>query len=525
MKRIAYALLMLVVGGMHEIHAASDESLVVMVEAHIGESSNTERGAGIIVEESPERTVIVTALHVVENAEGDKASEITVEFSSLRGQLFKATTNGFYADPSIDLAVLFVDRPAGHVRPQMLSDSNKSAISPSRPASLAGASVKIVGAMRRQRWSVGTEQDRVVSGTNRGIQIASSEARAGASGCAVFDTLGRLLGMGTNVDSATGYLEAVPMAMITKKLAGWKLSVGLTVAEAGTTSYEISDRFSKELQITSTYVPSPADSGHFSTTFRLSAKMTPLLRSLSPTQIEISYWSWFPEVVTTAVLLPPEFSTEHSASTRKENAQVWVVIADGRRLGPFPLSLDFETEPIAAIRRFEPRFGLKAVNGTLKIVQVNLATEKSNAAQTAETRRRQVEHERAIAERDATPTEEDFAYIRQSFHKWAAGCRKKRDSQWDCSYPIFMTKDRLRALRSFQIGTSQTSLSVDIPVSEYETFQPAFAREVARLLDEHPEMTEIYVRVQPAKGDALGPKVICRVSIDVKTQKGHCNDW
>lgn len=523
MMRVLCVLLSLSFAGLQDARASNDQ-LVVMVEATFGESSTRERGAGIIVEESPERTIIVTALHVVESAEGGKASDISVEFSSLRGQSFKASTNGFYADPSIDLAVLFVQRSAVQVRPPVFTASDHDAISPTLPEALAGSRVEIVGAMRRQRWATGTEEDRVVSGNSAGLQISSSEAGAGASGSAVFDTLGRLLGMGTHIDSATGHLVAVPMGMIVNKLAGWKISVGLTTAEAGTTSAEISSRFNKELQILSTYVPS-RDPDNFSTTFRLAAQMTPLLRSLSPQKIEVSYSRWYPEVVTTAVLLPPAFSTEHNASVRKENAQAWVVIADGRRLGPFPLNLDFESDPIAAIRRMEPRFGTKVVSRTLEIVQLNLEIEKSNDLHNAIAQRKRAADERTARERDATATAEDFTEVRESFHEWDAVCRRKRESAWECDYPLFITQTRLRALRFVEIGASGTNLSVRLPVDDIEVFRPAFAEQAAKLLNDHPEMTALYIRAQPAKGDPLGPKALCRVSIHKNTSKGYCNDW
>ena len=142
MKRTAFAMILLAAGGLSDAAAAVGENLVVMVEARLNEASIRERGAGIIVDESPERTVIVTALHVVESVDGDKASEISVEFASRRGQTFKATTDGFYADPTLDLAVLFVARGPDNDSPRILDQSNRNAISPSLPTSLAGASVE-----------------------------------------------------------------------------------------------------------------------------------------------------------------------------------------------------------------------------------------------------------------------------------------------------------------------------------------------------------------------------------------------
>lgn len=110
-------------------------------------ASHPEFGAGIIVSETVQRTVIVTAAHVIETQGGELASNIQVEFRSLRGRTFKASVTRSYIDLKLDLAVLFVERQVNSDLPQELDPTALQVVSPSKPQSLVGSSVQVIGAM------------------------------------------------------------------------------------------------------------------------------------------------------------------------------------------------------------------------------------------------------------------------------------------------------------------------------------------------------------------------------------------
>lgn len=498
---------------------ASYQDLVVMIDAQI--EGRTSHGAGVVVNETAQQTVIVTALHNIEKG-GARASKIDVEFNSLRGKTFSATTSRPYKNVEMDLALIFVDRVNQNQFPRYLDPGNSRVISASKPRALAGAQVQIIGAMGGGRWVKGVKTDRVVSGTDKVLEIASAGARTGASGGGIFDSLGRLLGVVSKVDSSTGNVEAIPMAAVLTQMQRWGVEAGLSSAEAGTAAEDILQQLRKDLRIDVAYIPTPPSdpdyplksTGDFP--FRLSAKMPRGLLELDPI-IEITYQMSPPDEIR-KTLTPPLYAIEMRSAPAKVQAQAWVKIADGRSLGPMQFLFDFESGPVAAAAAAGSRGA-----SLLAYSREGLATERRNA-RVGEQRRLEskVITDRQTAEVYRRSDERQSLQLVETFDRVSIECSTKTDI-WKCSYPIGLFGGISRLLHSMQLGTTKTDMFVEIDVGNAEDFGRSVASETARLLSAGNEVQNIYVQIQLKSGPKLGPKIFCKVK-QFKGSYAYCTN-
>lgn len=316
-------------------------------------AGHPEFGAGIIVSETVQRTVIVTAAHVIETQGGELASNIQVEFRSLRGRTFKASVTRSYIDLKLDLAVLFVERQVNSDLPQELDPTALQVVSPSKPQSLVGSSVQVIGAMGKKRWATVVNADKVVASDSDELRLVTDEAQAGASGGAVFDTLGRLLGICSRVDTSTGNLVILPMPAVLQRLERWGLPAGISYAQAGTSSPELNAQIQSQMRIDvlyqkpATYDPQqPLGASAPNFPHRIVAKLSPGIRQLTPT-VDVSYVQASGQTKK-YTLKAPDYSVDTGELPLKLDGEAWVTFPDGRRLGPIPTKFDFESGPIAA---------------------------------------------------------------------------------------------------------------------------------------------------------------------------------
>jgi hypothetical protein len=501
--------------------AASYQDLVVMVDAKFRD--RTEYGAGVIVNETAQQTIIVTALHNVQR-DKEPASDIRVELRSLRGKTFTATANRFYKNPALDLAVLFVEHTDASQPPRQLDADNSKAISASKANSLTGAKVQIIGAMGRERWAAGVKTDRIVSSTDRLMVIASADGRAGASGGGEFDSLGRLLGVVSRVDAGTGNLEVIPMSVVLEQLGRWGVGVGLANAEAGTSAPELLVQLRKELKLTVSYLPPPKSDPDYpigkqgSFPHRISAQMSGGLRELKPV-IELSYAVIQPDKKELR-LAPPQYAVEATEYPARVDAQAWVVIGDGRRLGPLPFSLDFESGPVAAAATA----GKKGAE-LMTYARNSLANGRKNASLGEERRKQSMANsERVNAEMRQHFDEQFRKTIPDFFDNWSMNCSIKME-KWKCEYPPF-ADDRLgRLLHSMKLGTSKTDMFVDIPMVPVDEFRPLVAAEAERLLISRDDIDYLYVQIQLNSGEKLGPKPLCKVKRYPREGHAYCTSY
>jgi hypothetical protein len=501
--------------------AASYQDLVVMVDAKFRD--RTEYGAGVIVNETAQQTIIVTALHNVQR-DKEPASDIRVELRSLRGKTFTATANRSYKNPALDLAVLFVEHIDASQPPRQLDADNSKAISASKAKSLTGANVQVIGAMGRERWATGVKTDRIVSSTDRLMLIASADGRAGASGGGVFDSLGRLLGVVSRVDPGTGNLEVIPMSVVLEQLGRWGVGVGLASAEAGTSAPELLVQLRKELKLTVSYLPPPKSDPDYPIgkqglfPHRISAQMSGGLRELKP-EIELSYAVIQPNKKQLK-LAPPQYAADATEYPAKVEGEAWVVIGDGRRLGPLPFSLDFESGPVAAAATA----GKKGAT-LMAYARDSLAVERKNASVGEENRKQgMAQAERVNAEARHRSDEQFRKTLLHFFDNWSMNCSVKME-KWKCDYPPF-ADDRLeRVLHSMKLGTSKTDMFVDIPMLPVDEFRPLVAAEAERLLKSADDIDYLYVQIQLNSGEKLGPKPLCKVKRYPREGHAYCTNY
>lgn len=506
--------------------SAEPKDVVVMVDARHGRGSGTAFGAGLVVSQTPARTVIITALHVVANEAGDLAAEIGVEFSARRGRTYVAAASPYYTDRELDLAVLLVEHDRSGMPPEVLAGNGRRVLSPTRANQLVGAKVSLIGAMNRERWARGPTGDTVVGGNAQQLRVRSVEAMAGASGGGVFDSLGRLLGIASRIDSVSGELIVIPIEDALARLKRWGIEVSLEPALAESTEPGLVAQMRSGLRFEITYThPEPNVPGGMwgpgqsfagdGFRHRLRAVLSPALTELAP-DVRIE----FPQhpTLNPIDLKGPTFTVEASQFPVVFEAQAVLLLPDRRRIGPVPVTLDFATAPKAAAQRL----GNYAPDAVARSrAQFDFQERESRAARErggAAVRDAQVSS--AIAQE---------ASMRESYTKvfphWRLLCEKVGE-KWSCrpgnAVPRHPYGGKLaNVVHSLKIGASERDLSVNFPIDPAVDLGLAFPKEAASLLNDG--ASELFVWMRLATGEALGPKRLCEVKTKRRGTQTVCD--
>jgi hypothetical protein len=451
---------------------AAAQDIVVMVEARHTRGSGTAFGAGLVVGRTPERTVIVTALHVVANEAGDLAPEITVEFSTRRGRFYGASASPQYADRALDLAVLLVEHDRAGIPPDVLEGSARVALSPTPTAQLAGANVSLIGAMNRQRWARGPQADMVVVATAQQLRVRSGEAAAGASGGGIFDSFGRLLGMASRIDSASGELLVLPMDEVIARLRRWGMPTTLESTKAASTDDGLLAQLREGLRFNVTYTePKPTVPGGqwpvargsgAGFLHRLEAVLSPTLKELDPlVRLTFPDHPHLTDYNHTAYdLKAPSYTLEGARYPIVLIAHAVLVLPDRRQIGPVAVRLDFATGPENAARQLggdAPEAVVRSRN------QFEFEKRESEAA-----KQRGDEAAKAIAGTHAINVESGMrSSYYQTFPHWRIRC-EKREERWECSRSSQVPRHPYggnlgNVVHSLKIGASERDLSVTFP--------------------------------------------------------------
>ncbi|SAL05297.1 hypothetical protein AWB81_07100 [Caballeronia arationis] len=516
--RHALMFLLTLVGCSSAIAQGSYQDAVAMVDASFSNGASSF-GAGIVVSQTEQRTVIVTALHVVK-LNTEIAPSIHVEFRPLRAKKFPATIDRSYIDPQLDLAVLFVDKSPTSTIPRVLYDFQ--IVSPSNGSTLAGAKVQVVGAMGRDRWVAGVASDQIVESDLMTLHIRTAEGRAGASGGAVFDTFGRILGMCDDVDSSTGLLVAIPAHVILNRLDQWGIQPRISYARAGSSSAELLTDVRKNIKLRMDFPnPPPPAPGRLwgeentpggSATFQqtIFADLSPGLAALRPT-IEIHYT--MPNAHEASFTLrPPDYKEVRVEYLVKLTGEMWVSLPDGRKLGPVPILLDFQAGPLHAAQN-----GGKAAEYSINAARKAADFVQKEASRVSVYRR---DAQQQMREAQSQMRNQNVVVLEKqledNFNHWSIRCLLQK-AGWACSYPIFGGMDIEYAIHSFALGSNADDLYENVPVVAIDELRPSVGIHAARVLAATrtaSEQSGVYARLQLSNGVVLGPRLLCRYRSD-----------
>lgn len=504
---------------------AAAPDIVVMVDARPARGGGKSFGAGLVVGRTPERTVIVTALHVVANEAGDLASEITVEFSTRRGRFYSASASPHYADRALDLAVLLIEHDRAGTPPDVLEGSARAALSPTPAAQLAGAKVSLVGAMNRQRWARGPHADSVVAATAQQFRVRSGEAAAGASGGGIFDSFGRLLGMASRIDSASGELLVLPMGEVIARLRRWGIPATLETTQAASTDAGLLAQLREGLRFDVTYTePGPkVPEGHWPTAtgflHRLEAVLSPTLKGLDPV-VRLT----FPDHPHLTAYTPaayelkaPGYALDGRQFPIVLDALAVLVLPDRRQIGPVPVRLDFATGPESAARQLGGA-ATEAVLESRKLFEFH--KRQSEAA-------RQRGDEAIKTSRGSQAINAE-AGMRNSYYQvfphWRIRC-EKREVKWECRrsnhvprHPYGARLDNV--VHGLKMGASERDLSVTFPLDPAVDLVAEFPKQAATLLEDGAK--ELFVWMRLSTGEALGPQRLCEVKTKRRDTQTVC---
>jgi hypothetical protein len=501
-----------------------------MVDARHGRGAGTAFGAGLVVGRTPERTVIVTALHVVANEAGDLAPEITIEFRTRRGRFYSASASPQYVDRVLDLAVLLVEHDRAGVTPDVLEGSARAALSPTPTVQLMGANVSLIGAMNHQRWARGPQTDIVVRATAQQVRVRSGEAAAGASGGGIFDSFGRLLGMASRIDSASGELLVIPMSEVTARLRRWGMPTTLETTQAASTDDGLLAQLREGLRFNVTYTepgprvpggpwPKAMGSGQ-GFLHRLEAVLSPTLRELDPL-VRLT----FPEHPhltaynpTAYDLRAPSYTLDGRQYPIVLNAHAVLILPDQRQIGPVPVRLDFATGPESAARQLGGYAPDQVVQSR------NLFEFQKRESEKAKQRG----DEAIKASRGSQAINEESSMRKtyyQAFPHWRIRC-EKREEKWECSrsnnvprHPYGGKLDNV--VHGLKIGASERDLSVTFPIDSAVDLVAEFPKQAAMLLDDG--ANELFVWMRLSTGEALGPQRLCEVKTKRRGTQTVCD--
>lgn len=482
-------------------------NVVVMIEASYAHAK-PEIGAGIVVDETPARTVIVTALHIVQQRDtGEIASKIDVEFRTLRGEVFAGKVNKRYWDFGRDLAVVFVDRVPSSNMPNVLPP-DRAIIAGGNAASFKASPVQILGAMGEKRWAAGVKNDRITSVAANELQIPSPDAEAGGSGGAIFDSLGRLVGMSTHMQA--GVLYGLPMNTILGELQGWGIECGISIAPTGSASPDLLAGFQGRVKIATAYAASPKrgeniETGTQAFRNRVTASVPADMKGLKPV-IELNYFP-FPGRTTSLTLSSPDYSAEVVEFVMRAPAQYWIVLSDGRKLGPLTTELDFETGVTAAAERLGPvgRDNLKMA----RILEDN--ARRQNAAFAEAEARRQANLKSVQADIQTQMDSQHDAFNLQGIDRTVAAWRLQcgqRDDRWICTYPMLPSYIE-HLVRSLKLGPSSADMAVNVTGNDTQQFRDSFSAGAARVLQENADASGVYARLELTNGRVFEAKPLC----------------
>lgn len=495
------------------------EALVVMVDARHGKDSPVSFGAGIILSQTKVRTVIATALHVVADNDGNLAPTIEIEFHGRRGKIYRATVSNAYVDVEMDLAVLLVDHASGGEPPLLVVGDAARRVSPTSPEELTGGAVQIIGAMDSERWAIGTMGDRVTSGSRWQLRVRSASARAGASGGGVFDTDGRIVGLCSRIDSATGELQAIPISAVTKRVRRWGIEVGLSEADAASTEPGIQAQVRAGLRIVVTPVEPLLNSNGDVITIgggyphRVRAELSPAVKELQPrVEIKGTNASFDP-----IVLRQPDYLLERGMAPVVLTAEAWAILPDGRRFGPVPLTLDFEKGPKAAAARGNAlsREHLEASSRQFWWSEAQLRDARAHSDKAVEEARSESIRNSEQAIRTQLPL---------VFSSWKIRCKK--EEAWVCGHNGYLPTTPFggqlgNAIHSIKIGRSEQDLYIDLPLDSSSDLRAELPRRVVSLLEDG--AMHIFIRVQLTTGEVLGPKQLCGVRQKSSRRPPQCD--
>jgi len=505
---------------------AAPQDIVVMVEArHI-----RGFGAGLVVGRTPERTVIVTALHVIANEAGDLAPEITVEFSTRRGRFYNASASPHYIDRALDLAVLLIEHDRAGIPPDVFESPDRVSLSPTPTVQLAGAKVLLIGAMNRQRWARGAQNDTVVGATPQLLRVRSGEAAAGASGGGIFDSFGRLLGMASRIDSASGELRAIPMGEVIARLRRWGIPVTLETTQAASTDAGLLAQLREGLRLTVTYTePGPTvpggpwpgaggSGGGFR--HRLQAVLSPTLKELDPI-VRLTFPD-HPHLTayspTAYDLKAPSYTLDGPQYPIVLNAHAVLILPDRRQIGPVPIRLDFATGPESAARQLG-HYAPEAVVRSRNVFEFQkreseAAKQRGDAALQASARTGAINTESGMR---------DSYY--KTFPQWRIRC-EKREERWECRRSSHVPRHPYggkldNVVHGLKIGATERDLSVTFPLDAAVDLVAEFPKQAAMLLDDGAK--ELFVWMRLSTGEALGPQRLCEVKTKRRGTQTVCD--
>ncbi len=491
---------------------------VVMVKA-------SGHGAGLIVAQSPARTVIVTALHLVRDSEQVNAQVIGVEFNALRGKQFTAVMSPAYVDERLDLAVLFVDHHQRDV-PRIGAERFANAVSPSAGPALAGTRVQLVGA-HVTPWTLGSPADTIAREVDAKLHVRATGVRPGASGGALFDPFGRLLGMNSRIDANSGELVVIPMAAIARRLQLWGIEYHLGTAHAGSGNRELLAALQRANRLTL----HQSAVGTYQVTLAVSEALAQLKGTFRVVFAEMASL----EPIT---LHGPAYSATARLPPLRLPAQLWMDTPDGRSTGPVSIALAVDQAAEAALppidngsdaaarrRHDEARASLRH--------QLDFFKWNENLSRESRSRSQKLQAEMALAQ--AKIHEQYFrSQVEIVFGRWSLTCFGKpgtpdapsatfrRPGQampalwWSCApsrlFGLAAPSLQLeRVVMALRLGETADRLKIGVPLDKSAGDPDAFiSAAVERLLTEG--KTTVYGEMVLADGRTLGPRLLCRIA-------------
>lgn len=484
-------------------------NLVAMVHIQDERGVTSAYGAGIVVGQSKERTLIVTANHVVRTPEGHVADKVAVEFWERRGELFRATANAFYTNRELDLAVLVINHSAAGPVP-MLPVELMHAISPSPPSALVGSPVQLLGFTGRRPWNAGPPSDTVTDGSALSFTVRSGSVAPGSSGGAVFDSFRRIVGLVTKIPPGGGRAHAVPIGIVLDQLSRWNLDVSLKPARAPSDTDSLATIALEKTQIEIQYHPEKERPREARTVgYTITVRLPPELEELKP-EIRIAYGT--NANTRTIRIQPPEYSAGVKfAPPMVLEGRLTMRLPDGRELGPVTRTLDFKSGPFNAVNGIENKFDRLRNSGGLTTAEKSWEWQERSAEksrQRIEARNRESEEREYANGSKVLPSR-----LEKSYPHWRVTCRLVSEpalEQWTCNTVSLASQLTYEPFDLFvkdlvvqrEVGAPE----VAIPLQK-KVWKTALSDGIAQLLKDG--ANAVYVIVRLRSGETFGPKQLC----------------
>jgi Trypsin-like peptidase domain len=465
-------------------------------------------GAAIVVHQSADRTVLVTAYHVLRERDGDWLGTPEVEFFDRRGSSYRANYNSAYVDKAFDLAVLFIDHTSNVRPPSLKQNLAQGVVSPDSENALLGAPVRVLGFMDTRPWSRTSTSDRITASDARRITIRSTAAEQGVSGGAVIDSLNRLVAMGLQIERGPEgpVLQALSMSTIRGRLAAWGLPFELRTSDAPSAGGAIEQRLRDGMRLEVTYAPVNASG---------SSPWPHLYRVVLPPDIA----PLVTQVVIESLLLPsgrfifnpPAFADTVAIEAVRLRLKQFVTLHDGRKFGPYETTVDLSAGPAAEARAKGPD-AVKAFARTLEVVTKN--SEQMDRQQAVVADGYQQEQRSYLQAQAAAITRN----AKENYVRWRIRCGHIKEptvNVWRCAsetlpigpgWPRNLPGDAV--FEEVRLGDDPERVRTLVPLDEKE-FGPKFLAHAATMLKDGAK--ELYVTVRLLDGSLLGPKQLCVV--------------